>query len=86
MTNNKFQKNFTFLVRRERGALTQDEYSKNIGVARVTVANWERGKITDLPTLARLARHSDKGRELVRAIFSLILDGQQEEVLQDSGS
>lgn len=86
MTNNSFQKNFALLVRRERGALTQSDYSKEIGVARVTVANWERGKITDLPTLARLAHTGDKGRILVEAIFSLILDGDQVVGGQDSGS
>jgi len=77
-----FEKNFASIVRRERGALTQSDYSKEIGVARVTVANWERGKITDLPTLARIARHSDKGRDLAGAIFALILDGQQVEASQ----
>ena len=80
MTNTSFEKNFSLLVRRERGSLTQAEYSKLLGVARVTVANWERGKITDLPTLARLAHTGGKGRILVQAIFSLILNGQVEGV------
>lgn len=48
--------------RQSNGGLSQDKFSKLLGVSRVTVANWERGEYQpDLPTMLRILSTSQPG-------------------------
>ena len=86
----ELQKNIAATIRltRSNHGVTQGEFASALGVSRQTISDWEREiKIPDLLTLARLARFTDWRYHLAAGIVDLVLgNGQQEEVLQDSGS
>jgi len=65
--------------------MKQADFAKSLGVTRVTVSNWERGKVPDLLTLHALARYTDWRFHLAKEILDLVLsDGNQEEGGQGS--
>jgi len=80
------EKKFSELVKQTRIAegVTQEVFGKERGVSRVTVANWEGGKVTDIRTMERVAHSGDKGLSLVLATCSLIVGFKVEASQEDS--